>query len=244
MIKIGINGVCGKMGVRLVGLINRESDLKITAAIERAKHPFLGKDIEQISGIDTKSGILVTDKITGKQCDIIIDFSLPEGTLKCLEFCKEYKIALIIGTTGFSNSQIELIKNAAKEIPILISPNFSQGGNLLGQIGKETIKALGTNADIEIVETHHKAKKDAPSGTALRLANELQSVLENRIIPIHSMRLGDVVGDHSIVFAIPGERIVLTHQVNNRDAFAYGAIKAARKLINQKPGFYNIKDII
>jgi 4-hydroxy-tetrahydrodipicolinate reductase len=244
MIKIGINGACGKMGLRLVGLIHKEHNLKLTVALERLNHSFLGKDIGEIAGLNTRTGILVTDKINGKQCDVIIDFSLPEGTMKCLEFCKKHKIALIIGTTGFKKSQTNLIIKSSKKIPILISPNFSQGSNLLGYLGKEAIKALGKNTDIEIVETHHKAKKDAPSGTAIRLSNELQIALGKRNIQIHSMRLGDVVGDHSIILAIPGERIVLTHQVDNRDAFAYGALKAARKLANKKPGFYNITDIL
>lgn len=244
MIKIGINGACGKMGLRLINLIHKQSDLKLTAALEQQNHPEMGKDIGPIAGLKSCIGILITNRIYDKTCDIILDFSSPLGTMGCVQECRKYKIALLTGTTGFRQSQLNIIRKAGGKIPVLLCPNFSQGANILGNLGQEVIYQWGKEINIEIVESHHKNKRDAPSGTALRLAQKLKEVIKNTSIPIHSLRIGDVIGDHKIVFAVPGERIELIHRVDNRDAFAYGALKIARILVHKSPGFYTLDKII
>ena len=243
-IRIGINGACGRMGLRLVNLSYRQPDLQLTLAIEQPGHPAIGKDIALVAGLGLPSGILVESGVNRKICDIILDFSTPQATMTCVRQCKKYRIALLIGTTGLNREQAATIKAGSKKIPLLISPNFSQGASLLGKLGQELLRRLGKDADVEIVETHHRTKKDAPSGTALRLAQELKSASPAQGIAIHSLRLGEVIGEHKIVFGMPGERIELTHQVDTRDAFAYGALKMARILAKKKPGFYTITDIL
>lgn len=244
MIKVGINGACGKMGLRLINLLYRQPDLKLTVAMEQQNHPAMGKDIGPIAGLNLNFGVLITNQVKGQICDVILDFSSPLGTMGCIQECKKYKIALLTGTTGFTQQQINKIKEAGKSIAVLISPNFSQGATILGNLGQEVIYRLGKGVDIEIEETHHKAKRDAPSGTAIRLSQELKIAVKNKEIPIHSLRVGDVIGEHKMIFAIPGERIELTHKVDNRDAFAYGALKAARILARKSPGFYTMNKII
>lgn len=244
MIRIGINGACGKMGLRLVNLIHKQSDLKLTAALEHPKHPATGKDIGQIAGLNLSFGVLINNQIKEKICDIILDFSSPLGTMSCVEGCKKYRIALLTGTTGLNQKQISKIKEAGRKIPVLISPNFSQGANILGTLGQKIIYQLGKKVNIEIVETHHRAKRDAPSGTAIRLSQELKTVVKNKEIRIHSLRMGEVIGEHKMIFGIPGERVELIHKVDNRDAFAWGAIKVARILARKSSGFYTMSKIL
>ncbi|MBI4833368.1 MAG: 4-hydroxy-tetrahydrodipicolinate reductase [Planctomycetes bacterium] len=244
MIKIGINGACGKMGLRLAGLASQQPGVKLTIALEKPGHRLLGKDIGNTAGFDSRERLLITDAVNGKIADVILDFSTPSATMNCLDVCKKYRIALLIGTTGFNPAQLKKIKDAGKLIPVLLNPNFSQGAGLLGQLGSEAIKSFGKNVNAEIIETHHSAKRDAPSGTALKLAQALLKDLKRKSMPIHSVRVGQVVGEHKIIFAIPGERIELTHKVDSRDAFVYGALKAAVILARKKAGFYALSNIL
>lgn len=245
-IRIGISGTAGKMGKRLVSLINQEGDFVLTFALERKGHPALGQDIGLFAGLNKSLGVLLTDGVPGKICDIILDFSSPVTIKYLLPQCVRYKIALLVGTTGYTANQVQEIREASKKIPILMAPNFSQGAGLVGELGQTIIKRWGEEADIEIIETHHRTKKDAPSGTAARLAQEIKEVLKDkkRVIPIHSLRLGQVVGEHTIVFGLPAERIEIRHLVDNRDAFAYGALKMAGILAGKPRGFYTIKGLI
>jgi 4-hydroxy-tetrahydrodipicolinate reductase len=244
MIKIGINGVCGKMGLRLAVLASQQPGVKLTLALEKPGHRLLGKDIGNIIGLESRPNILVTDAVKGKIADVILDFSTPFATMSCLDVCKKYKTALLIGTTGFSPSQLKKIKDAGLRIPVLFSPNFSQGDGLLRRLGSEVIKSFGKNVDVEIIETHHRTKRDAPSGTALKLAQVLLKELKRKAMPIHSVRVGQVVGEHKIIFAIPGERVELVHKADSRDAFVYGALKSALILASKKAGFYTLNDIL
>jgi len=251
MIKVGINGAAGRMGLRLVSLISQQTDLKLTLALERPNHPDIGKDIALLAGFDKPSGVVLTDNIKSRTADIILDFSTPPATINCLEACKKYHMALLAGTTGLNNIQIDKIKKASRYIPCLVSPNLSWGANWLFELVGQTTHKIGEEAEIEIIEMHHATKKDSPSGTALRLKETITQINRNRPlrgkkkdIPIHSLRIGRVVGEHKVIFGLPGERIELTHRVDNRDAFAEGAIKTTRFLARAKPAFYTTKQVL
>lgn len=243
MITIGINGATGRMGLSLIRLISDSKDLKLVAAIERPGHLRIGEDIGVISGINSGGvGVRLSSKLD-KKADVVIDFSTPSATMNILKWCLEYKSTLLIGTTGLSNQQINRIRSASKKIACLISPNMSLGANMMFKVAPEIAAILGSNYDIEIVETHHRFKKDAPSGTAIRLAESITNK-SGKKIPIHSLRVGDVVGDHSVIFSTLGERIELIHRVHTRDIFSRGALYVACILAKSKPGLYTMLDMI
>jgi len=253
MITIGINGATGRMGLSLIRLIAESDDLELVAAIERPDHPRIGEDIGIITGMATKGiGIDLASQLD-KEVNVVIDFSTPSATMNILKSCLKYKSALLIGTTGLSKQQINRIRSAGKKISCLISPNMSLGANMMFKVAPEIAAILGANYDIEIVETHHRFKKDAPSGTAIRLAESItdppdrmsgRAGKSGKKIPIHSLRVGDVVGDHSVIFSTLGERIELIHRVHTREIFSRGALYAARFLAKSKPGLYTMLDMI
>jgi len=196
-------------------------------------------------------------------CDVVIDFTAPEATLSNLEICKENKKAIVIGTTGFNTEQKNKIAKASNLIPIVFSPNMSVGVNLLFNLVKRTAEVFGDEYDIEITEAHHKFKKDAPSGTALKIAEIIANTLgrdleKNAVygrkgivgerrrgeIGIHSIRAGDIVGDHTILFSTPGERIEITHRAHTRETFARGAVKAAKFVTSKKNGLFDMADVL
>ncbi|MFH1231266.1 MAG: 4-hydroxy-tetrahydrodipicolinate reductase [Planctomycetota bacterium] len=243
MITIGINGAAGRMGLSLIRLIPEFKDLKLVAAIERPDYRRIGEDVGVIAGINVGGiGVRVSSKLD-KKADVVIDFSTPSATMNILKSCLKYKSALLIGTTGLSKQQINHIRSAGKKIPCLISPNMSLGANVMFKVAPEIAAILGSNYDMEIVETHHRFKKDAPSGTAIRLADSITNK-SGKKIPIHSLRIGDVVGDHSVIFSTLGERIELIHRVHTRDIFSRGALYTARFIAKSKPGLYTMIDII
>ncbi|MFA5793918.1 MAG: 4-hydroxy-tetrahydrodipicolinate reductase [Candidatus Brocadiia bacterium] len=242
MITLAVNGAAGRMGLSIIRLATDSKIFKLVLAVDRPGHPQSGKDVGLMVGLGKPLGVTLSAAID-KKADVAIDFSLPAGAMGCLDACRKHKIPLVIGTTGFDKTQLNKIKAASKVIPCLLSPNMSLGANLLFRLGAEAARTLGPDYDAEIIETHHRFKKDAPSGTAKRLA-ECVAKASNKNIPIHSLRIGDVVGDHTVVFSNLGERIELTHRVNNRDIFARGAIYAAKFLANAKPGLYSMSDIL
>jgi 4-hydroxy-tetrahydrodipicolinate reductase len=182
------------------------------------------------------------NKVVG-HCDVLIEFTSSSATLEHLAIAVKNKKAIVIGTTGFSQDEIGKIKEASSQIPVLFSPNMSIGANLLFRVTEDVARSLGDGYEIEIIEAHHSQKKDAPSGTAKRLA-EVASKVKGKMPSIHSVRLGDIVGDHTVIFAGKGERIELTHRAHSRDAFARGALDAARFLAGKKPGLYTMVDVI
>ncbi|MCK5578587.1 MAG: 4-hydroxy-tetrahydrodipicolinate reductase [Planctomycetes bacterium] len=244
MMEIGIHGAAGRVGLRLVDLIIQSSDCKLKLALDRSDHPSLGQDIGQLAGLAKKLNLPLTAELTKKTVDVIIDFSLPTGTMPLLEKCRELKVPLVIGTTGFDEPQISQIKKAGQTIPCLLSPNMSIGANVMFQTAAQLAKKLGPEYDIEVTETHHRFKKDMPSGTAKKLVAAVKAVLPKKNIPTHSLRVGDVVGEHQIVFGTLGERIELKHLVQNRDIFALGAMQVAHWLSRAKPGFYTMEDFL
>ena len=244
MVKIVISGIGGRMGMRIAALASQDKNIEMAGGLEDSSCPAVGKDIGEILAIgkiNKKVGVDFNKIVSS--CDVLIEFTAPSATLEHLETAVKNKKAVVIGTTGFSKDEIEKIKEAAKKIPIVFSPNMSIGANLLFKITEDAARLLGEDYAVEIVEAHHDQKKDAPSGTAKRLAESV-SKAKGKTPLIHSMRLGDIVGDHTVIFAGKGESIELTHRARSRDAFAKGALDAAKFLAGKKPGLYGMEDVI
>lgn len=238
MIKIVISGISGKMGARIAMLAGYDKDIEIVGGLEDPSSPAIGKNIIQTNKkIESDFNKIVSF------CDALIEFTSPSATLRHLEIAVRNKKAMVIGTTGFSKDEMELIKEASLKIPIVFSPNMSIGANLMFKITEEAARILGEDYEAEIVEAHHNQKKDAPSGTAKRLGEAIFKV-KGKIPPIHSVRLGDIVGDHTVIFATDGERIELTHRAHSRDAFAKGSLDAVKFLVGKAHGLYTMQDVI
>ncbi len=251
------------MGSRVIANLIAQKDMKLAGALEKEGHPGLWKDVGDVLHIG-ELGIKLS-KDSGeviRNGDILVEFSNPETSLEHLRIAAKNKKSVVLGTTGFNNAQVEEIKRTVKEIPCVFSPNMSVGVNLLFKIAREIAPIL-KDYDIEIIEAHHNLKKDAPSGTALKIAQIISETLGLNLdkdgvygrkgftgerkkgeIGIHSVRGGDIAGDHTVIFAGQGERLELTHRASNRDAFALGAIKAIRFIVNAKPGLYNMEDVL
>lgn len=261
MLKVAISGAAGKMGRRLVALVSEQNDMKVVAAIDSRNSPFIKKDSGVLAGIG-ENGIMLADKLGGK-ADVLIDFSSPEGAVLRMEECVKLKTPMVIGTTGMTEEALGKARNASEKIPVLVSPNMSVGMNVLFNIAGVLAKSLGDDYDIEIVEAHHKHKKDAPSGTALKLAQEICGSLGRELedmaiygrkgqvgerqkgeIGIFAVRGGDIVGEHRIIYVTDGEAVELMHRAHSRDTFVRGAIRAARFIANAKKGLYSMKDIL
>ncbi|MCS7258307.1 MAG: 4-hydroxy-tetrahydrodipicolinate reductase [candidate division WOR-3 bacterium] len=233
MIRVAIIGVCGRMGSALAELILKETDLTVVGGVEAIGHPSVGTPIG--------NGFITTDlNSIISHCDVAIEFAIPEVTIDNARICARAKKPFITGTTGHKN--LDEIKIYSKDIPILIAPNFSLGVNLLYKLVSDATKHL-IDFDINIVEVHHKLKRDKPSGTAKRLSAIIKEV-SGREVPIDSIRAGDIVGEHFVIFSGPGERLELIHRAASRYAFAYGAIKAIRFIVNQEPGLYQMTDVL
>lgn len=261
MIKIAINGVCGRMGTRIAELVAKDNDLELVAALEDEKHENIGKDLGQIIHKEL-CGTIISRELQGKP-DVLIDFSSPVSTVGRLKTCTEQGIAMVIGTTGLDRKQMESVAKASERIACLYSPNMSIGVNLLFSLVETVSKIIGKDSDIEIVEAHHRFKKDAPSGTALKIAEKICSATKQNMdditiygrqgitgerpqnqLCIHSIRSGDIVGEHTVMFGNAGERLELTHKAQTRDSFAIGAIRAASVLARKPPGRYRMEDIL
>jgi len=244
MVKIVISGIGGRMGRAIGGLAAQDKNFEIIDALEAPGNPNIGKDIGELLSIAKMDKKVESDfnKVVG-HCDVLIEFTSSSATLEHLAIAVKNKKAIVIGTTGFSQDEIGKIKEASSQIPVLFSPNMSIGANLLFRVTEDVARSLGDGYEIEIIDAHHSQKKDAPSGTAKRLA-EVASKVKGKMPSIHSVRLGDIVGDHTVIFAGKGERIELTHRAHSRDAFARGALDAARFLAGKKPGLYTMVDVI
>ncbi len=248
------------MGTRLIALARQDKDLSLVAAIDRPDSAQLDKDAGEIAGIGS-IGVPITFDLKPTP-DVLIDFTAPAATRHWLKTCRDRGIAMLIGTTGLQATDHAAIDQAAEYIPIIQAPNMSLGVNLLFKIAGEVAKILGDDYDIEIVEGHHRFKKDAPSGTAMGLADAIlkamgktrdalvydrhgDDVVRKRgDVGMHALRIGDEVGRHTAYFAALGERLELSHVATNRDTFVHGALRAAKWLAVQKPGRYTISDVL
>jgi 4-hydroxy-tetrahydrodipicolinate reductase len=259
MTSIAITGAAGRMGMRLIALA-KQADLQVVGAVERADHAAQGRDAGEVAGIGAIDVPISVDLKTTPQ--VLVDFTAPASTRQWLKACRDRKIAMVIGTTGLQESDHASIDQAARDIPVLQAPNMSLGVNLLFKIAGEVAKTLGDDYDIEILEGHHRFKKDAPSGTAMGLAEAIlkatgkkkdalvfdrhgdEVTRKSGEIGMHALRIGDEVGRHTAYFAALGERLELTHVATNRDTFAHGALRAAKWLAGQTPGRYSIGNIL
>ncbi len=259
--RIAVNGAAGAMGRRVVALAARDERWQLVAALERTGHADLGADAGALAGVGAL-GVALTDELAGEP-EVLIDFSTPGSTVARARQCAERGVALVIGTTGLSAEQAgEIEGDAASRVPVVMAPNMSVGVNLLFRLAEEVAGALA-GYDVEIVEAHHRRKVDAPSGTALELGRRVCRALgrepeaalicgrEGRGGPrpdgevaIHAVRGGDVVGEHTVIFAGPGERIELTHRAGSRDVFAAGALRAAAFVAGCSPGLYSMEDVV
>ncbi|OQX53727.1 MAG: 4-hydroxy-tetrahydrodipicolinate reductase [Candidatus Omnitrophica bacterium 4484_213] len=257
-INIIISGYCGKMGRRIAALAFKDEQLKIVGGLENKGHSLLDKDIGEIIG-EEKVDVYLKDNLEEivEACNVLVEFTSPQATLEHLEIAKRFKKAVVIGTTGWRDEQRKKIDDAGKDIPVFISPNMSQGVNLLFDLTEETARRLSKDYDVEITEFHHKFKKDAPSGTARKLAKIVAEARNKEIeeigvygrkgmtlrakgeIGIHSLRGGDVVGEHKVIFVAEGERIELVHRAHSRDAFARGALAAVKFIAGKEKGIYH-----
>jgi len=262
MISLAVNGAAGRMGRSLVALVAAQEDLSLCCAIERGGHPELGKDAGLLAGVG-ELGVPIGECLSGTP-DVLVDFSCPEACVARAKECAKSGIALVIGTTGLSDEQLRTIeREVACSVPVLVAPNMSVGVNLMAVLAGKIAAALGEDYDIEVVEMHHRRKMDAPSGTALMLARHIcrsmswepDSVLlggrsgmvgerPRQQIAVHAVRGGDVVGDHTIIFAGEGERIELTHRATSREVFARGALRAARFVAGRPAGIYGMEDVL
>lgn len=235
MIKLGISGVCGRMGRRIFELASNDKDFEIALALERKGIPQIGKELGKIKISSGSDGLFLVD--------VFVDFTTPEATETNLDYVARYKKAAVIGTTGLNDTQLKKVKEVSRVVPIVFSPNMSIGVNVLFAMLPEIAKRLGPDYSIEIVEAHHKAKKDAPSGTAKKFAQILADTAKKEI-PTHAIRLGDIVGDHTIIFCGNSERIEIKHQAHSRDLFALGALKAAKWVFGKAAGLYSMQDVL
>lgn len=261
-ISLGIAGAAGRMGRRLIALAAEQpGTFKLVAAIDAPGSPELGKDAGILAGVPANE-MAITAALTGEPL-VMVDFSAPSATRSLLRQCVEKKIAMVIGTTGLTPDDYVLIDVAAHTIPILQATNMSLGVNVLMNIAAQIARQLGEAYDIEIVEAHHNQKKDAPSGTALSLAEAIcratgrdvqRDLVHGRFGPdalrkkgtigMHALRMGDVVGEHTVYFATGGERIEIRHVATNRDTLARGALRAAAFVATAKPGRYRMADAL
>lgn len=259
-----VAGACGRMGSAIIEALQSTEGMELAGALEHPDHPCVGQYLSRGSETGDKGVRIVSDhKSLIPPFDVLIDFTGPAGTLRNMEFSAETGTPGVVGTTGLSGEQMEELVMYAGRTPIVFSPNMSIGVNLLFKLAATAAAALGNEYDPEIVETHHRLKKDAPSGTAIRLAESVAQALgrdlsENAVYSRHGMigersgseigiqtiRAGDIVGEHTLLLAGPGERIELTHRAHTRDNFARGAVRAALWVIGKEPGLYSMADVL
>lgn len=263
-IKLVVNGACGKMGRQIITCALKDSSFELVGALDRAQSPEIGQDAGILSGLGS-SGVKITDKIPGilENADVVIDFSSPESSVNLLHFAAEKNIPLVVGTTGFTKEQDAAFQKLSKKIRCVKAPNMSVGVNLLFELVSEAAKILGDAYDVEVVEAHHHLKKDAPSGTAKKiveiLAKALGRSLEKDVVTgrnglvgerkkteigVFSVRAGDIVGDHTVLFAGCGERLELIHRAHSRETFAQGALRAAKFIVKAELGLYSMQDVL
>ncbi len=263
---VGIAGCGGRMGRMLIRAVQEapQAGLHLVGGSERPHSDLLGRDLGELAGLGAL-GVVVSDDLPAlfRACDVVIDFTTPQATVAHARLAIQEKTALVIGTTGMTDSDLAVVRDAAQSVPIVFARNMSLGVNMLLSLVRQVSAALDDDYDIEIIEMHHRHKVDAPSGTALALGEaaaggrgvDLHAVADRGrdgitgerqrgAIGFATLRGGDVVGDHSVVFAAEGERIELTHKAGRRELFSRGAVKAACWLRGQAPGFYDMQDVL
>ena len=264
MINIAIVGAAGRMGRILIEACVESDSTQLTVATEHPSSSFLGADAGEVAGTG-KSGVIIVSNLddAANDFDVLIDFTRPEPTMAHLDWCEKNNKGIIIGTTGFSDDEKAAIDSAGKNIPIVFAANFSVGVTLSLKLLELTARVLGDSVDIEIIEAHHRHKVDAPSGTALKMGEVIADTLDRTLeknavycregvtgerdrkeIGFQTIRAGDIVGEHTVMFADIGERIEITHKASSRMTFAKGAIRSAAWLGNKSPSVYDMQDVL
>ncbi|MDC9604311.1 4-hydroxy-tetrahydrodipicolinate reductase [Xenorhabdus griffiniae] len=263
-IRVAIVGAGGRMGRNLIQAVQLLDGVTLGAALERSGSSLVGTDAGELAGIG-KNGVMINDDLHQiiEQFDVLVDFTRPEGTLAYLSICRQHHKSMVIGTTGFDDAGKLAITEASREIPIVFAANFSVGVNLVLKLLEKAATVMGEYTDIEIIEAHHRHKVDAPSGTALAMGESIANALgrdlktsavyaregytgerDPKSIGFATIRAGDIVGEHTAIFADIGERVEISHKASSRMTFANGAIKAAMWLTGKNSGLYNMKDVL
>lgn len=264
MQKIAITGAAGRMGRALINACNDSDTCQLSAALEHSGNSLLGSDAGELAGLE-KLGVTVVDQLTATDAnfDTLIDFTRPEVTLENLKYCIANNKKIVIGTTGFTDQQKQTISDAASSIGIVFAPNMSVGVNLCFKLLDLAARVMGNEVDIEVIEAHHRHKVDAPSGTAVRMGEVVADALgrdlkecavygregitgerDRGTIGFETIRAGDIVGEHTVMFADIGERVEITHKASSRMTFANGAVRAAVWLKDQPNGLYDMQDVL
>jgi 4-hydroxy-tetrahydrodipicolinate reductase len=263
-INIAINGAAGRMGRCLIQAVAETEGLQLSAAIDRPESSLIGVDAGELAGVGKLGVMLSADlELATQQSDVIIDFTIPEATMALLPLCAKNQCRPVIGTTGFDEAQKLIIQQTADQIASLLAPNMSVGVNLSLKLLDMAARVLGDSVDIEIIEAHHRHKVDAPSGTALRMGEVVAEALgrdlkdcaiygregrtgerDRNTIGFATVRAGDIVGDHTVLFAAEGERVEITHKASSRMTFAYGAMRASKWLMQQQTGLFDMQDVL
>jgi 4-hydroxy-tetrahydrodipicolinate reductase len=264
MTKVIIVGAGGRMGRRLVSLVKDSDVLTLVGALEGKGHPAIGQDAGEVAGCG-RTGVKIGEDLPAllEDGEVVVDFSSPSATLDHAKAVAQYRRAIVIGTTGLSSSDLDEVKMLSRWIPCVCSPNMSVGVNVIYKVIAEMARTLGDDYDIEVIEAHHRLKKDAPSGTAVKMADILAQAMNRDLgrvgvysrkgiigertkdeIGIQTIRAGDIIGDHTVLFGTMGERIEVTHRAHSRDTFASGALRAAGWVVKQPPGLYDMLDVL
>ncbi len=262
--RVAVAGAAGRMGKSLIEAVTHNDRLKLTAATEHPGNSLLGADAGELAGVG-RLNVPINDSLEKwvDDFDLLIDFTTPAATLDHLAFCRANVRRMVIGTTGFSEAQKAELQAAAEEIAIILAPNMSVGVNLCFKLLDLAARVLGSDADIEVIEAHHRHKVDAPSGTALRMGEVVANALgrdlgecavygregvtgerERKTIGFETIRAGDIVGEHTVMFAAPGERVEITHKASSRMTFANGAARAAAWVMQHDRGLFDMQDVL
>ncbi len=264
MLKVIVAGAAGRMGGRVLNIMGAHPEIQVTGALEKKGHPAVGEDLGRLVA-PALSGIIVEDDLSKilPDADVVVSFTMPEASVEHLREVAKLGKAAVIGTTGFSESQLKEIRDLCRGVRCVLSPNLSVGVNIMYKVLADVARSLGEDYDVEIVEIHHRMKKDSPSGTADKMAQVIASALGRdlkevaiykrhgimgerpaRAIGIQSLRAGDIVGEHTVIFGGMGERLEITHRAQSRDNFAQGAVRAALWVVNQPNGLYDMMDVL
>ena len=262
MTRIAVSGVSGRMGRTLIEAIDNDRNSELVHAFEQPGCDQIGMDAGAVAGL-TPLNVLVTDSIDGPMFDVLIEFTTPSATLSHLQFCRQHRRCMVIGTTGLAEEQQVMVKAASKDIAILQAPNMSAGINLMLKLLQVAAQALGDSVDVEVIEAHHRHKVDAPSGTALRMGEVVAEALgrdldthgvfarhgltgarEPKTIGFSTIRASDIVGEHTVMFGVIGETVQLVHRAQSRDTFAGGVIRAIPFAAGADAGMYDMHDVL
>ena len=264
MINAVVTGAAGRMGGRIIHMMEGVPGITLAGAVERPDHPAVGKEVGEVVGLPAKGVRIVGDlKEVLPKAHVVIEFTHPESSLAHLKEAAAANKAMVLGTTGFSHAQAAEIIALAARAHVVFAPNMSVGVNLMFKVVADIAKVLQEGYDVEIVEAHHRLKKDAPSGTAMKLAQVIAHALSRNLdevgvyerrgligertpeeIGIQTVRAGDIVGEHTVLFGAVGERLEIIHRAHSRDNFARGAVRAAQWIVNQPKGLYDMQDVL